>query len=77
VPYGLRLLVVGDEVEPNPAGDILRGLVRRPAAGELAVVLPGGVFGYGIPGLPVLLGDWIDALAERRRSAREARRPCA
>jgi hypothetical protein len=31
-----------------------------------------GVFVYGIPALAVLLGDWIDALAERRRSAREA-----
>jgi hypothetical protein len=33
-----------------------------------------GVLVYGIPALAVLLGDWIDALAERRRSAREARR---
>ncbi|HEY6789510.1 MAG TPA: hypothetical protein VI365_19605 [Trebonia sp.] len=36
-----------------------------------------GVFVYGIPALAVLLGDWIDALAGRRRSAREAREPCA
>jgi hypothetical protein len=28
-----------------------------------------GVFVYGIPAPAVLLGDWIDALAERRRAA--------
>jgi proline racemase len=62
----VRRLVIN---EPGGHADMCGCWIKAPSA----ILAPYRAFVCGVPALAVLLGDWIDALAEHR-SAREDRR---